>query len=150
MLQYRDGDLLKSDCTVIMHQANCFKTMGAGIAKSICQLYPSANKADKDYPFVRKQRLGKFSHAIVNNITIVNLYGQYFYGVGKQTNYKALENAIDLFLTHAKNDININLSKVGVPYRIGAGLAGGNWDLIKGILDRQSNKHGINIYIYKL
>lgn len=150
MLEYKDGDLLKSDCTVIMHQANCFKTMGAGIAKTITEIYPAANKADKDYPLTRKQRLGKFSYAIVNNITIVNLYGQYFYGVGKQTNYKALEDAIDGFLTHAKSDENINLSKVGVPYRIGAGLAGGNWDLIKGILVRQSHKHGVDIYAYKL
>lgn len=149
MLIYKNGDLLKSDCTVIMHQANCFKTMGAGIAKSISKLYPAVDQADKDYPDNAEDRLGKFSYAIVNKITIANLYGQYHYGRGKQTNYEALENSIDKFLIYAKTNKNIDITKIGVP-KIGAGLAGGNWNLIEGILNRQSQKHGIDIYIYIL
>lgn len=29
------GDLLTSDCDLVIHCCNCFHTMGAGIAKSI-------------------------------------------------------------------------------------------------------------------
>jgi len=44
----------------------------------------------------------------------------------------------------------VNLSKVGVPYKMGCGLAGGDWDIVLKILNRQSEKHDVDIYIYKL
>ena len=151
MLYHKKGDLLKSDCTVIMHQANCFKTMGAGIAKSIAKLYPEANKVDKEYKASPKNRLGNFSHAVIDDgPTVVNLYGQFGFGVGKvQTKYDKLESAIDKFLNYAKEN-NVNLSKVGVPYKMGCGLAGGDWDIVLKILNRQSEKHDVDIYIHKL
>lgn len=150
MLYYKNGDLLKSDCSVIMHQANCFKTMGAGIAKSIALMYPQAEQVDQDYKALPKDRFGKFTCVTINNgPTIVNLYGQFNFGRGKQTEYDKLENAINEFLIYAIEN-NINLSKVGVPYKMGCGLAGGDWEIVKEILVRQSDKHGVNIYTYKL
>ena len=151
MLIDKKGDLLKSDCTVIMHQANCFSTMGAGIAKSIAKLYPEAKVADKGYQGKPKEKLGKFSMATVEKVTIVNLYGQFHFGAHKkQTNYEMLEKAIDIFFEFAIKNNNINLEKVGVPYKIGCGLAGGDWDVVKKILERQSEKHKVDIYIYEL
>lgn len=152
MLKYIEGDLLTSDCTVIMHQANCLKVMGAGIAKSISNLYPEASLADKQLKLNSLERFGKYSFAITNNgVTIVNLYGQLSIGPGLQTNYEKLESAIDSFLTFAKNeDSNINTNKVGVPYKIGCGLAGGNWDVVKNTLDKLSEKHKVDIHIYKI
>ena len=34
------GDLLKSDVPAIIHQCNCFHTMGGGIAVQIASKYP--------------------------------------------------------------------------------------------------------------
>ena len=151
MLYNKKGDLLDSDCTVIMHQANCFKTMGAGIAKSIAEKYPEAYLADKSLPLSPAQRLGRFSYAKAKDgKTIVNLYGQYGCGKGIQTNYDKLESAIYQFFTKARKDSSVNLEKVGVPYKIGCGLAGGDWDIVKSILSRQSELHKITIYIYEL
>lgn len=151
MLYYKNGDLLESDCNVIMHQANCFKTMGAGIAKSIAKLYPEAEKVDQEYKALPKDRLGDFTCAIINNgPTVVNLYGQLGFGANKvQTEYDKLESAIDKFFVYAKN-ANVDLTRVGVPYKIGCGLAGGNWEIVERILAEQSNKHRVDIYIYKL
>lgn len=155
MLIDKKGDLLKSDCTVIMHQANCFSTMGAGIAKSIAKLYPEAAIADKGYQGEPKEKLGKFSMATVGKVTIVNLYGQFHFGAGKkQTNYEMLEKAMNRFFEfviklNQKNN-NINLEKIGVPYKMGCGLAGGDWNVVKEILEKQSEKHKVDIYIYEL
>lgn len=149
MLIYEKGDLLKSDCTIIMHQANCFSTMGAGIAKLIAELYPEAEIADREYIGKPEDKLGKFSFATVKNITIVNLYGQFHYGRGKQTNYKMLEKAINDFIEFAKEN-KINMDKIGVPYKMGCGLAGGDWAIVEKILFEQSEKHNLNIYIYQL
>lgn len=161
MLINKKGDLLKSDCNVIMHQANCFSTMGSGIAKSIAKLYPEAKKADNGYLGEPQERHGKFSMATVDGVTIANLYGQYDFGshlkndkIQLEKNYKMLEQAMDSFFTFAKNlnqkDAKINLNKVGVPYKMGSDRAGGNWEVIKQILERQSEKHEIDIYIYEL
>lgn len=149
MLIYKNGDLLKSDCTVIMHQANCFSVMGAGIAKAIADKYEEAYLADKGLELTPEDRLGKYSIAYENGITIVNLYGQFNFGAGLKTNYEMLENAIDKFFTDYKEDNKVNLSKIGVPYKLGCGLAGGDWNIVKSILERQSCKHSLDIYIYK-
>lgn len=144
-------DLLKSDATVIMHQANCFNKMGAGIAKQIARKYPRALIADNNCSLSPKERLGWFSHSVsIGEPTIVNLYGQYGYGSGVHTEYDKLESAISNFLLFAKNSEVINLDKIGVPYKMGCGLAGGDWNIVKEILEKMSNKHNVDIYIYQL
>lgn len=150
MLYHINGNLLESDCTVIMHQANCFSTMGAGIAKQIAKKYPDAEKSDKMFNLPPKERLGNFSASTTKGVTVINLYGQYHYGRGKQTNYTALEMAINIFFTIAPAEESIDLTKVGVPFNMGCGLAGGDWNKALEILERQSIFHNINIYIYKL
>lgn len=145
------GNLLDSDCTVIMHQCNCFSTMGAGLAKQIARKYPQALIADKKLPVTPEQKLGNFSYAIVGKTTIVNLYGQYRYGRDKRhTDYKAFESALSGFLKHAKLDKRIDLSKVGMPYKIGCGLAGGDWRTIVNIVNRISKSTGVDINFYRL
>lgn len=147
-----EGDLLESDCTTIMHQANCFKSMKAGIAKSIAKMYPESEEADNNFKLSSQNRFGNFSLATaVNGVSIVNLYGQFNMGRGLQTDYDKLELAIGKFLSYAKNNIvKADLTKVGVPYNIGCGLAGGDWETVEEILIRQSNIHEVNIYVYKL
>ena len=163
MLYNKSGDLLKSDCTIIMHQANCFKTMGSGIAKGIASLYPEAYNVDRSHPGDPVDRYGTFTSVTAENgVTIANLYGQYDFGFHLkynkkqlEKNYQRLEEAMDKFFTYAKlsqtNKYNkINISKVGVPYKMGSDRAGGDWNVIRDIIERQSNKHGIDVYIYKL
>ena len=149
MLHYRKGNLITSDCTVIMHQANCMSVMGGGIAKTIAQVYPKASREDKAFPYSPEERLGKFSYANINNkVIVVNLYGQYSIGRGLQTNYDKLEESIDRFLSFAEEN-DFNLSKVGVPYKMGCGLAGGDWGIVYKILNRQSEIHQVDIYTYE-
>ena len=149
-----EGDLLKSDCTMIMHQANCFGKMGAGIAKQIAKEYPSVYLADINYdiPVGSRDRLGRWSGAFVtSNYTntpqlIVNLYGQYNYGRGLQTDYDALSWALATALVQTKS----HTGKVGVPYGMGCRLAGGDWRIVSNILDDISGGQGLDIYAYKL
>lgn len=124
--------------------------MGAGIARQIASMYPKADQVDKESHLPPKKRLGKFTFTQEGETTIVNLYGQYEYGRGTKTNYTSLEEAIDTFFSMAIYNNKIDLSKVGVPYNMGCGLAGGDWDKVKAILERQSSKHNIDIYTYKL
>lgn len=151
MLRVIKGDLLRSDCNVIIHQANCFATMGAGIAKQIKSRYPKAYDADKMYsvPVGSRERLGGYSLATVGDKVIVNMYSQYHYGRGKQTDYGAMKKALTNILidvTHrGMSDI-----KIGMPYGIGCGLAGGDWKIVENIIREVSREKNWNIYLYKL
>lgn len=153
LIFYVKGDLLKSDCDVIAHQANCFSTMGSGIAYHIKKKYPEAYQADKEFPLKPKERLGQYSIATVGGEDgkqryIVNLYGQYMFGGGERhTNYEALGSALELMMSHIEGSNDI---KVGVPYKMGCGLGGGDWDFVESILDQIANRYSVPIYIYVL
>ena len=151
MLIYVNGDLLESDCTVIFHQANCFKTMGAGIARSIAKKYKEAKFADDNFPLSAEERLGEYSYALTDGPAVVNLYGQYHYGRGKQTNYPMLRKALCGAITDALlNETPIDTYKLGVPYKVGCGLAGGSWDVVEKMLHDVSEELKVDIHIYKL
>lgn len=156
MLHYKNGDLLESDCTVVLHQANCFSIMGGGIALAIANKYPEAKEVDKKSSLSPKEKFGKFTYVTSDGVTIGNLYGQYELGkvnlVKMNMRMKMLNKSLNEFLTSAKSGLieNVNLEKVGVPYKIGCGLAGGDWDIVKLILERASEEHGIDIYVYKI
>lgn len=153
MIHHVKGDLLKSDCTFIGHQANCQRTMGSGIARQIAADLPDMARVDRSDMRASKVKLGNFTYTRIPNGWGFNLYGQLYYGQGLQTDYKALEKAIDRMLTIvpelARFDLRKLPVKVGFPYKIGAGLAGGDWDIIYEILERLSNKHSIDIWLYE-
>ena len=58
------------------------------------------------------------------------------------------KDAIDKFLEQVKNEDKINIA---IPYEIGCGLAGGDWnDYYKVLSDYCNNNPKISITIYKL
>ncbi|CDQ41864.1 macro domain-containing protein [Virgibacillus salexigens] len=157
MLHVVQGDLLESDCTVIAHQCNCFNTMGAGIAKQIKNKYPLAYVMDQQAPYSPMDRLGEVTFAFYDSppLLIFNLYGQYSYGKGRHTDYNALSNSISKMMRtiqsmpeHVRQEFPF--VKVGVPYGLGSGLAGGYWNKVKLILDYYSEEFKIDIFAYKL
>lgn len=120
--------------TGIVHQCNCFHTMGGGIALQIAKRYPEAVHADRQTIIGDTKKLGTFSVATVSKDPLkllYNLYSQFTFGNGRQTSYDALVDG----LTRVKiNAITNNLVKLGIPHNMGAGLGGGNWDIIDAIL----------------
>lgn len=139
MIEYKEGDLLtETGLDGICHQANCFKRMKSGIAKAIVARYPQVEKVDKDCPLSPESRFGFFTKVDVegpdgNKLQVFNLYGQFMYGTEKQqTNYRELENA----LYHMKRYIKDagKPYRIGIPYKIGCGLAGGDWKEVNKII----------------
>lgn len=157
MITLVKGDLLKSKCNIICHQVNCQGKMGAGIAKQIRQLYPKVYTEYIDFCNKNKKHLlGDCQFVDVSSDIfqcIANLFGQEYYGCGAlYTDYDALRssfNKVKDFCNHLlqyRNDIS-----VGIPYNIGCGLAGGDWNIvIKIIEDIFKDEEHIHIEIYKL
>jgi O-acetyl-ADP-ribose deacetylase (regulator of RNase III) len=136
----------------IAHSCNCQNVMGGGIAKQIKDRYPQAFEADterwgNEYNDGGNWRcqIGDYSKAEIeskflpnNKGRIYNLYTQSGYSTKKrQVNYeyfwKALKNMQEdlLFIQHETGEQQV----LGLPYGISCGLAGGNWEIIKAMID---------------
>ncbi len=133
-----EGDLLakarNGDFDVIIHGCNCFCNFGAGIALQIMQQFPEAYEMDKTTEYADKKKIGTYSFVrIVRNgkmFHIVNAYTQYEYGIDKiRCNYNAIDSVFRKI-----SDV-YNGKRIGYP-KIGAGLAGGDWNIISEIIER--------------
>ncbi|MEN0063127.1 MAG: macro domain-containing protein [Myxococcota bacterium] len=131
------GDLLAralaGEFDVIVHGCNCQCAMGAGIAKSIRDQFPEAYAADRATPKGDATKLGTVSTAEVLRdgvrFTVVNAYTQvHWRGRGRKVDYDAVRAAM------AAVGRRFTGQRIGYP-RIGAGLAGGDWTVIAGLID---------------
>jgi O-acetyl-ADP-ribose deacetylase (regulator of RNase III) len=130
----------KGDFDVIIHGCNCFCAMGAGIALSIKNNFPTAYEADLATEKGAESKLGTFSFASIEfddrKLIVVNVYTQYHWkGRGVKVNYEALRTAFKA-IKHKFTGL-----KIGYP-AIGSGLAGGDWSLIAQIISEEL--HGEN------
>lgn len=138
-------ELIAGNYDVFAHGCNCFCTMGAGIAKSLKKQFPTIYAADKKTKNGDKSKLGTIIPVeIIDNKYIINAYTQYDYGgMGKNADYKAIKKCMEE-INKFMNDKN--LKHLVLP-KIGAGLAGGNWDTIERIiLETISNNIKIDVY----
>ena len=136
-MKQRTGDLIDlaadGEFDVIVHGCNCECIMGGGIAKQIKMSFPPAYKADCGTQKADASKIGGISYAKVkleNNrqLVIVNGYTQLL--AGGQVNYDAIRDV----MKQVKQ--NFYGQRIGYP-KIGAGLAGGEWDRIREIIDEE-------------
>ena len=161
MIKIVDGDLLQANVPLIAHQTNCLGVMGAGIAKVIKNKWPNVYTQYKDFckDFNYSRGLLGLSQICKTKDTpikyVANLFGEYSYTESatpyenRHTNYYALEIAL---LALKADCIAYGIKEIGIPYKLGCGLAGGNWDnVVYPILQKLfENNPEITLYIYKL
>lgn len=144
-----------NEVDIVVHQANCHHTMGAGVASELANKYPAVLVADLKTKKGDKEKLGKYSYTILENGTYVfNLYSQfdYFSFDDRLTSYDALYDGLrQIFNIYAIK--NVAGGKVGLP-KIGAGLARGNWEIIEFLIKKLEKEiltpRGMEVIIYVL
>lgn len=145
-----EGDLitlaLEGHFDVIIHGCNCFCTMGAGVARAIQDEFPEAYAADLVTIKGDRNKLGDYSYATVkrgeHEITIINGYTQFnFHGDSVLVDYDAVRK---LF---AKVKQHYSGMRIGYP-KIGAGLAGGDWEELSPIINDtlRGEDHSLVLY----
>ena len=150
-----DGDLIalskEGKFDVIAHGCNCHSTMGAGIAPQMAKAF-GCDRFEMERLGITISKLGNidYQHFLIKEkeLTVVNAYTQYNYGRNhingdaKPLSYEAL--------TLCMKKINLIFSgkHIGLP-KIGAGLAGGDWDLIKAIIQRELRDCKVTVVNYK-
>lgn len=129
---------------VIGHGCNCLHQMGAGIAKTLAQRFPSVMDADRTSPYGVESKLGSYTAARIDHLdlTILNLYTQFSYhGPMPRARYDAIEGCARLIARDFRGQ------RVGLPL-IGAGLAGGDWLIIKEILGVALEPVDLTVVVY--
>lgn len=103
--------------------------MGGGIAKQIKKQFPAAFSADKKTPR-SGSKLGTYSCAKIGDLVVINAYTEvYPRKNGKEDRLQAIKDAFILI----KDDFAGQ--RIGIP-KIGAGLAGGDWNTIQAAIAR--------------
>ena len=125
---------------IIVHGCNCFNTMGAGIAPQIAEAYPEAWEADQITRPGFKKKMGTITvgyhpRSYWGTLVVINGYTQYA-GAGdgeRAVDYDALRSVFQRVYHVA---LTVRNARIGYPM-IGAGLAGGDWDIISDIIDEE-------------
>jgi O-acetyl-ADP-ribose deacetylase (regulator of RNase III) len=144
------GDLIilaqQGNFDVIVHGCNCQCIMGAGIAPQMakafgCDLFRLEKLSYKG----DINKLGQIDYDDDGRLAVVNAYTQYFFG-----GYN--KGLIDLdydALTLCLRKINHIFAgeHIGLP-QIGCGLAGGNWEVVKSIIQAELSNCHVTVVIY--
>lgn len=140
MIYYRTGDVLNNpNSNIIMHGCNYQGVMGSGIAKQIKLLFPESYEYYRKIYLKDGLKLGDIQVVETNGKVIINAMTQEFYGTDKrQVSYDALVKCFE----HV-NDLDCAIS---MP-KIGAGLGGGDWNIIHSIIE---NTAKFDVYVYSL
>ena len=143
-----EGNILEAPEDIICQQVNCQGVMGSGLALQIIKKYPEVYTQYRSFCKIYWDNLlGAICFVKTKNKIIACLFGQDDYGRSKKvyTIYHALEYALESTKIYAENN---NLS-VAIPYGIGCGLANGDWEIVKEMIDRVFSNYK-NVVIYKL
>jgi len=148
-----NGDLIKlafqGKFDIIIHGCNCHNIMNGGIAKQIKEICPEAFEADSKSKVGDHNKLGRLTLAQISRenhtFIIINAYTQFdtytaLDNTGRLVNYGAVRKAFKTISKIVHDSRSSNL-KIGYPM-IGAGLAGGDWNIISKIIDEELN--GLN------
>lgn len=158
-MEYKVGDLIEAaksgEVNIIAHGANCFCTMGSGIAPLIKRAFPAAYDADQSTIKGATAKLGTYTvgRDADSSVVVYNLYSQHgFWGRNKgqrDLNYNALYDALDTMSKDISLVCDLEEVRVGLP-KIGSGLAGGSWHVIQAMIEDTFVKRGITTTIYVL
>lgn len=146
MIKYVTGNLLEAKEDIIGHQVNTIGAMGAGLAKQIRSKYPAVYEDYRDFCKTNKGKtlLGRVYMAhLSNGKSIANLFGQMSVGRNRQqTDYDALRRALSSLRKHTET----NSLSVALPYGLGCGLAGGDWEIVSKIIEEVFEDYEVTVY----
>lgn len=145
-MEFVKGDLFSTDFEVIAHGCNCAGGFGAGVAAVIAKKYPHVKRE-----FLKKHYSVGWKPGDVQLVPVGDK--QVIANCGTQKHY--LPRGKDLFEYEAFRIVCRQLkehclrtnSRLAFP-KIGAGLAGGNWERILKVMEEELE--GVTVRVYEL
>ncbi|XAK55542.1 Appr-1-p processing protein [Bacillus inaquosorum] len=155
MIKIEKGNILDATEDIIVQQVNCKGVMGAGLAKAILNKYPNVKKEYQSFRnfnlnkgLTDKDLLGLVNYVQVSDGKVIaNVFGQV--NIKKNCFDKTVytkQEALTRGLKEVK-ELSEQLNKsVAIPYGIGCGLAGGDWNIISELIDSVFSDYNVTIY----
>lgn len=148
--KYIKGDILTTELKIICQGVNCQNVMGSGVARVIYERYPKTktlyHKYAQNFQLGEQNKLLGEIQAInhIDDKTIINCFTQLNYGNDgkKYVNYAAIVQCFKSLTENFEGD------KIAIP-KIGAGLAGGNWEIIEQIIN-DATGDDLEVWVYEL
>jgi O-acetyl-ADP-ribose deacetylase (regulator of RNase III) len=145
------GDVTTSTAQIIAHQVNCQGAMNSGVAKFIRDKWPVVfeeyhkawSKTTLGINLLGKLQLVKIS----DTQFVANLFAQLRYGYDgkKYTSYDALDDAIRKLAEYC---VNANISTIAIPYKLGCGRGGADWEVVKSIVTAAFRDTDVTIEVW--
>jgi O-acetyl-ADP-ribose deacetylase (regulator of RNase III) len=126
LVEYKFGDILEADEKYITHQCNCLTTSAGGLAKAIFDRFPYSDTYSDGRNRDKKGKISVHGNGQSERY-IINMYAQVYPGasitiseeIGRKNMFQKCLKEIEKIK---------DLESIAFPYRIGCGIAGGNWD----------------------
>lgn len=156
---YVNSDLLEAPQKYIAHGVNCQGVMGSGLALAIRNKWPSVydnyrkfyneyqnRYSNTNFAFTFPEKLlGEVNISYQDeNRTIANCFTQLNYGRQKNIRYVSYD-AVAKTFNYLNWLIREEVKEIALP-KIGAGLGGGDWNVIKEIIESECKD--IQPYVY--
>ena len=147
-------DLLDSDAPVIIHQTNCCRGFGSGVAKAIKDKWPvvaekhllacEVNEANKK---PTSELLGKIQPVkVAPGKIVINMYAQdnFGYDGAKYTSYDALDECLKKVRQYCDKNA---VKKVALPYKMSSVRGGADWEVVMALVKSAFNTSDIEVEI---
>lgn len=160
IIYFNNSSLTESTATLICHQVNCLGKMGSGVAKSIKDKWPIVYDKYIEYynesqrapgpPLGCCQLVSLMDYYHNSNQYVVNMFAQFKYGYDgeRYTNYEAFYKCLERI-----KEIIIkspDVKSIAFPYKIGCDRGGGNWNIIRTMIEEVFKDVNIKIEIHSL
>jgi len=142
MIHHLQGNVLQSSAAIIAHGCNCRGSFGAGVALQIALQWPMVKEAYRSkFLSTEGWRLGDVQFVYTGSVIIANCATQENYGrKGTHADYDAIRTCMIKLKDFAAG------RSIALP-KIGAGLAGGDWNRIEAILqDVFGDSDNVTVY----
>ena len=152
-----DGNLItlaqEGKFDVVTHGCNCYCTMGAGIAPQMAKAFGADKfKKEKKKHRGKIKKLGTIDYKLVRiedgSVFVVNSYTQFNFGKNHPTGDIAPVDYEAIRLCMRKINYTFSGKHVGLPL-IGCGLAGGDWNIVKAIIEEEFTDCQVTIVHFK-
>ena len=144
-IKYVKGDVTAAEETIIAHGCNAQGVMGSGVAAIIRKKYPQVFPTYKAAHNSFGLHLGTVLFVESEGKVIANAITQQLYGTDKRhADYEAIANAMAKLNAGA---VKRSKDAVAMPL-IGAGLAGGDWNVISAIIESEFKDVTPVVYVF--
>lgn len=144
MVKIKDGDILEAEEDILIHQVNIDGIMGGGVARQLADQYPGLENyyseycKRKDYDY-KKLRGEVCFYLAEDKKVIANIFSQ---DKDFNTDYEAMK----MCLEKVRKNADINNLTMALPFKIGCGIANGDWEIVSEIINKAFKNDSINIY----